>query len=275
MSKEIESFQNIINVASEFIVNYGFQFIGAIIILLIGWQVAKWISKIVLKICQRAQLDITLSRFFSNIAKTLALVFVIIIALGKFGITIAPFIAALSAVAFGSALALQGPLSNYGAGLTIILTRPFVVGDTIKIQDVSGIVEEIKLAYTLLSNEDGEVITIPNKQIVDQVLRNSFANLVVETIIGISYGDDPEKVIAIIKKILSDNPVVVNNPVPLVGIGNFGDSAIEIGLRYWVPTRRYYELLYSINREIYAKLTQQGVVIPHPQRDIHIVSQKS
>ena len=133
MGKEIESLQNIINVASELIVNYGFQFIGAIIILLIGWQVAKWISKIVLKICQRAQLDIT----------------------------------------------------------------------------------------------------------------------------------------------LSSNPVVVNNPAPLVGIGNFGDSAIEIGLRYWVPTRRYYEILYLINREIYAILTQQGIVIPHPQRDIHIVSQKS
>ncbi len=274
MDREIESLQNIINVASEFIINYGFQFIGAIIILLIGWQIAKWISKIVFKICERAQLDITLSRFFSNVAKTLVLVFVIIIALGKFGITIAPFIAALGAIAFGSTLALQGPLSNYGAGFTIILTRPFVVGDTIKIQNVSGVVEEIKLAYTQLINEDGEVITIPNKQIVDQVLRNSFANLVVETVIGISYKDDPEKVITIIRKILSDNPAIVNNPSPLVGIGNFGDSAIEIGLRYWVPTRRYYEILYSVNREIYVQLTEQGVVIPYPQREIHIVNQK-
>lgn len=275
MGREIEGLQNIINVAGEFIVNYGFQFFGAVLILLIGWQVAKWISKAVLKICQRAQLNITLSRFFSNIAKTLVLAFVIIIALGKFGITIAPFIAALSAVAFGSTLALQGPLSNYGAGLTIIFTRPFVVGDTIRIQNVSGIVEEIKLAYTQLSNEDGEVITIPNKQIVDQVLRNSFANSVVETVIGISYSDDPEKIIAIVKNILADNPVVVNNPLPMVGIGNFGDSAIEVGLRYWVPTRRYYEILYSVNREIYAKLTEQGVVIPCPRRDIHIVNQQS
>ena len=272
MDRELESLQNIINVATEFIVSYGFQFIGAILILLIGWQIAKWVSKITLKICIRAQLDITLARFFSNIAKVLVLVFVIIIALGKFGITIAPFIAALGAIAFGSTLALQGPLSNYGAGLTIILTRPFVVGDTIKIQGVSGVVEDIKLAYTQLSNEDGEFITVPNKQIVDQVLRNSFANLVIETAIGISYNDDPEKVIIIIKKILSDNPDIVNNPSPLVGIGKFGESAIEIGLRYWVPTRRYYEILYSVNREIYEQLSKQGIVIPYPRREIHIVN---
>jgi small conductance mechanosensitive channel len=96
--------------------------------------------------------------------------------MGKFGISIAPFIAALGALAFGASFALQGPLSNYGAGLMIIIARPFVVGDTITVKNVSGIVEEVTLATTILTTEDGEKITIPNKHIVGEILNNSFAN---------------------------------------------------------------------------------------------------
>ena len=273
MENEIEELQNIANIATEFIVNYGFQFIGAIIILLLGWQVAKWVSGLVYKVCQRANLDITLSRFFSGLIKTLVLVFVIIIALGKFGITIAPFIAALGAVVFGSTLALQGPLANYGSGLTIIMTRPFVVGDTIKIKGVIGVAEEIKLAYTRLSNEDEEVITIPNNQIVGEILHNSFANLIVESTIGISYDNDPRDAITTILKVLSGIPEVVTEPAPQVGIQNFADSAIEIGLRYWVPTKKYYAVMYSVNEQVYTALKDANITIPYPQRDIHMVDQ--
>lgn len=148
--------------------------------MLIGWQVSRWVARVVLKVCDRAGLDITLAKFFAGIAKSLIIIFVAIVAivaivaLGKFGITITPLIAALGAVAFGSTLALQGPLSNYGSGLTIILTRPFIVGDTIRIQNVIGIVEEIKLAYTWLNTEDGERITIPNNRIIGEILHNTY-----------------------------------------------------------------------------------------------------
>ena len=270
MKDEIENISNIVNLASEMAVTYGFQFMGAIIILIIGWQVARWIAKITLGLCERAHLDITLAKFFSNLAKVLVLVFVVIIALGNFGITIAPFIAALGAVAFGGTLALQGPLSNYGAGLTIILTRPFVVGDTIRIQGATGIVEDIKLAYTQLSNEDGELITIPNKQIVGEIISNSFAYLLVESKIRIKYEDNPEATVATIKNILSNHTDVASEPAPLVGIENFGDSGYELGLRYWLPTRRYYELLYAINGEICRQLNQRGVRIAMPQLDVHV-----
>lgn len=101
------------------------------------------------------------------------LAFVMIVVLGKFGITMTPFIAAIGAIAFGSSLALAGLMSNYGAGLSIIITRPFVVGDTIQIQGVSGVVEEVGLAATRLETEDGEQITIPNKHIVGDILINS------------------------------------------------------------------------------------------------------
>ena len=270
MEEEIQYVGRIIEVASEFIVNYGFQFIGAIIILLIGWQVARWVSRLTLKLCERARLDVTLAKFFSNVAKTLVIIFVVIIALGKFGITIAPFIAALGAVAFGGTLALQGPLSNYGAGLTIVITRPFVVGDTIRLVGVTGIVEDIKLAYTQLSNEDGELITIPNKQIVGEIISNTYACLLVESTIRIGYENDPKVAVRCISELLEKEEAVAREPAPLVGIEKFGESAYEIGLRYWLPTKRYYELMYSINGKIQEVLQENGITLARPNVDVHM-----
>ena len=269
----IETVQKIADLASGFAVNYGFQMLGAIIVLVLGWFIAKRVAGLVLKLCHRSNLDISLSRFFADVSKGLVLVFVVIIAMGKFGITIAPFIAALGAVAFGGTLALQGPLSNYGAGLTIILTRYFVVGDTIKIQGVVGVVEEVKLAYTHLSTEDGETITIPNKLIVGEILHNSYANLVVEASILVAYNSDTNRAIAIIKEVLARHGQVADEPVAQVGIQRFADSAIELGYRYWVPTKKYYQTSYEINHNIFTGFNEADIVIPYPQQDIHIINQ--
>lgn len=268
MEEELQTLQKAADLASEIAVNYGFQFLAALIILIIGWQVSRWISSLVFKLCERFNLDITLSKFFAGLVKTIVLAFVFIIALGKFGISIAPFIAALGAVVFGSTLALQGPISNYGAGLTIVLTRPFVVGDTIRINNVVGIVEEIKLAYTLLSNEDGERITIPNNKIIGEIIYNSSANLIVEQIITISYGDDPEKVIQIILEQLNKHSDVVSEPSAQVGVEQLSKSGIEIGLRYWIPTKKYFQLKYDINKKIYTALQIANISIPYQK---HIV----
>ena len=146
MKEEIETIEKLFNVIIEFTVNYGFQVFGAIVIIIIGVIVARWLSKVVIKLCEKRKMDITLSKFLGNFVKIFVLVFVIIIAMGKFGISIAPFIALLGALAFGASFALQGPLSNYGAGLTIILARSFVVGVTITVMTVSGLVAEVTLA---------------------------------------------------------------------------------------------------------------------------------
>ena len=270
---DLETLEKVADLASELVVKYAFQILGAIVVLILGWFIARWVSGLVLKLCQRAKLDVTLSKFFADIAKGLVLIFVLIIALGKFGITIAPFIAALGAVAFGGTLALQGPLSNYGAGLTIILTRPFVVSDTIRIQGVTGIVEVVKLAYTQLSTEDGEVITIPNKLIVGEILHNSNESLIVEGSIGVAYDSDTQKAIELINEVLGSHADVVATPTAQVGIQQFADSAIEIGFRYWVPTSKYYEVMYAVNGLILTSLNDAKIVIPFPQRDVRIISE--
>jgi small conductance mechanosensitive channel len=272
MQEEIQTIEKLLNVIIEFTVKYGFQVFGAIIILIIGVIIARWLSNVMVKFCQKRNMDITLSKFLGNIAKILVLVFVAIIAMGKFGISIAPFIAALGALAFGASFALQGPLSNYGAGLTIIITRPFVVGDTITVKNVSGIVDEVTLATTILTTEDGEKITIPNKHIVGEILNNSFANRVVENTVGISYNDDPEKAINVIKETLKQFHQISSEPPPQIGIQEFADSSINVGMRYWIPTNQYFAILYEVNLAVYKALAAAEISIPFPQQDIHIIS---
>ena len=274
MPKDLSSFQRIIEKIVEFIVNYSFNVVGAIIILILGFLVAKWISKLIRNILEKKNLDITLASFISGVIKLLVIVFAVIIALGKFGITIAPFIAAIGAGAFGLTYAIQGPLSNYGAGIAIIIGRPFKIGDTISVAGVNGVVEDIKLGNTTLKDEDGVTITIPNKHIVGEILRNSEKYRIVESIVGISYGDDPEKAIEIILNVLKENKNIASFPLPQVGIDEFGDSSINISYRYWVETQNYFNVKYMVNMEVYNKLKENNVTIPFPQHEVTIKNQK-
>jgi small conductance mechanosensitive channel len=275
MEQELETLEKLYSVVVEFLVTYSFQILGAIIILIVGIKIAGWLGRLVANFCEKHNLDVTLSKFIGNFVKVLVLTFVIIIAIGKFGISIAPFIAALGALAFGSSFALQGPLSNYGAGLSIILTRPFVVGNTITVQGVSGVVDEIRLAATILSTEDNEVITIPNKHIVGEIIHNSFENKIVEETVGISYGDDPKKAIEVLTHALSQIPEVVQEPPPQIGLDEFGDSSINIGVRYWVETKKYFQSKYAVNLAIHTTLAEAGITIPFPQREVRLLPEKS
>jgi len=275
MKDEITAVQTMIDTLIEFSVSYGFQVFGAIVILILGILVGNWVGRFLFNLMESKNLDVTLAKFLSNIVKILVVAFATIIALGKFGITIAPFIAALGAAAFGASFALQGPLSNYMAGLVIIMTRPFTVGNTVAVAGVSGIVEEVKLATTILSDEEGEIITIPNKSIIGEILHNSYENKIVRGLIGISYDSDPEVAISIIHKILIDHGDVNSENDPIIGIKNFGDSSIDIGFRYWVPTARYYNTAFAINLAVFKALKENEIDIPFPQRDVRVISKES
>jgi len=264
--------EKVVNIIVDFFVRYSFQVAGAIVVLLAGWIVARVIASFLLRFFERKNFDITLSKFIASTGKVIVLGFAILVAFGKFGISVAPFIAALAALAFGASFAIQGPLSNYGAGLVIILTRSFVVGNTIKVAGVSGVVEEIKLGATILTDEDGVKITIPNKHVVGEILYNSQECRIIEEVVGISYDSDPEAAIRITKETLSEIEEVSKEPPPQVGIQKFNDSSIDIGFRYWVRSKTYFQTLYSVNLAVYTHLKNGGVEIPFPQRDVHIVS---
>lgn len=259
MEDQIQAVSRLIDVAVEFGVAYGLQLLGALVILLIGLKVAAWVGARVVRLCERKGIDITLSRFFGNLVKLLVVVIVVIITLSNFGIDIAPLVALAGAGAFGLSFAISGPLSNYGAGLVIILTRPFVVGDTIELKGVSGIVDEVTLSATTLIGEDKERIIIPNRQIVGEILVNSDTNRIVESQLVIDSHNDPEVAIAAIEAALDGFEGLAEGKTPQVGIHDFNFAGIVLGLRYWVPSSRYYRTRFAVNRAALAALTEKGI----------------
>jgi small conductance mechanosensitive channel len=256
--------EQISRIAIDFLVNYSFQVIGAIFILLAGIVVSRWVARLAVAMGERRDIDVTLRMFLGNIARLVVLGLFVVVALGNFGIKLTPLVAAIGAAAFGLTLALQGPVSNFGAGIAIILGRPFTVGNTIMMNDISGIVEEVKLSATILATEDGEKITIPNKHIIGEILTNSFEYNVVEGCVGIDYSSDPEAAIAIVRRSLEGVEGVAQDPPPQIGIQGFGDSSIDIGMRYWVQTHRYYPIQYAANLAAFKDIVGGGIEVPYP-----------
>ena len=258
--KQVETVSRWVDTLIEFTVTYGFQIVGALFFLFIGLKVAAWAGRRVAGILDAKNVDPTFGRFIGSVIKVVMVVFLVIITLGNFGISIAPLIALAGASAFGATIALQGPLSNYGAGLSIILTRPFAVGNTITVnRDTSGVVEDITLGHTILIGEDGEKITIPNKEIVGRIIVNSKKNRVVLTKICIGESEDAEQAVTVLRYTLQSIDEVNDGPKPQVGIHDFTYGGIVLGLRFWVPSDRYFQVRYAVNGAALSALKQAGI----------------
>jgi small conductance mechanosensitive channel len=225
----------------------------------------------ILSVCDKRKIDVTLARFFAGFSRLVIIAFAGIMALSKAGIEITPFIALLGASAFGLSLAVQGPISNYGAGIVLIITRPFKVGDTLSVSGQMGIVQNINLGTTLLENEDDEIITIPNRKVLGEIFTNSQEFKVVEAVVGIEYSAAPERAIAGITTAIQGIADIAPGRIPDVGIDEFADSAINIRYRVWGPTKVYHKTRYKINLAIYHALKEAQINIPFPQRDVHLI----
>ncbi|GJM13773.1 MAG: mechanosensitive ion channel protein MscS [Pseudohongiella sp.] len=270
--EELELMTDLYNMLVTYLVTYSFQIFGAIIILILGAFVGRRVSNLVLALCAKKSLDITLSRFFASSARIAIIVSAVLIALPKLGIQVTPFLAAVGALGLGAGLAIQGLLSNYGAGLSIIFTRPFVVGDTIRIEGVFGVVKEVHLAYTLLSNEDEELIIIPNKHIVGEILHNSHTDTILELSVGVAYDSDTDAAIEAITKKLASIDGLSDEREIQIGISEFGDSSINIGIRGWARTDSFHQIRFAANQAIKDALSEANISIPFPQREVRMLS---
>jgi small conductance mechanosensitive channel len=274
LKQEFEQIQAIYDMVINFFVNYSFQLLGALIVLIVGLIIAKRVSKLVQKLCESKGIDVTLSRFIGNVVKILIVFMVAIICLNKIGISVTPFLAAIGALSLGAGLALQGLLSNYGAGLNIILTRPFVVGDTISVHGVSGLVQDILLAHTIITSEDDVRITIPNKHIIGEILHNSDTVSLLELGVGVSYDSDLDFVIKRIENALQEHKDVSKLKAPQVGIIGFGDSSVDLEIRVWVESNVLNAARFAINKAVWDTLKQNKIDIPFPQREVNLVAQQ-
>ena len=267
---EFETARKLIDMLMEFSVKYSFQVLGGIIVLFLGFLVSKIVAKVLSGFFERKNVDVTVSKFLIQIIKIVIIVFAALVAMGNFGITIAPFIAGLSVVGFGTSFAMQGPLSNYAAGITLVFTKPFRVGDIIEVAGVMGEVQDMTLARTEVKTVDGTRIVIPNKQIIGEVIHNYSEFKKLDITVGVSYGSDMDKATSVVKDIVTGETRVTEKPAPKVGISEFADSSINIYARLWCRQGDYWDVMFDINKRINEEFKKHDITIPFPQRDIHV-----
>jgi len=266
---KIGMIQELLPQLMEFVVKYFFQILGAGVLLIVGWWLAGKLAAGLGHLLERKKVDPLLVNFITALVRWAVVFIILITALSSLGVNIAPYVAVLGAGTLGVSLALQGPISNFGAGFVIILTRPFTLGDTITVTGVSGVVKEVKLGFTRLVTEDNEVITVPNKHIVGEIQTNSKSVRIVEGLVGMAYGSSLDAAIGAIQRAVASVPEVTADPPAQAGIDAFGESSIDIGYRYWVPSRSYHAVRYKVNRAVHDELAKAGITIPFPQRVIH------
>lgn len=258
----------------RFFQKYTLTLIGSILILFAGWLIAVFIGKMIKRMLVKRNADVTITKFLVDIIFIFIVSIAALLALGNFGITIAPFIAGLSVIGFGTSFALQGPLSNYAAGATLVFTKPFKVGDIMEIGSWTGEVEDMTLARTIIKTLDGTRVVIPNKKIIGEIIHNYSDFKKLDIKVGVDYGADVYKAVSILSRIIDDEGKISRKPQPKVGISEFADSSIVLYARLWCRQTDYWDAMFAINKMIYDEFRKNGIRIPFPQSDVHIYNEK-
>lgn len=253
----------------QWLVKSGTNLIFAVIILLAGFWLAKWVGRLVVKILTRGKVDAGLVTFLSSLATIVLKILVIVTAITQLGIEMTSFVAILGAAGLAIGMAFSGTLSNFAGGIMILLFKPFKVGDVILTQTLQGTVKEIQIFYTYLHTSDNKVIVLPNGPIANLPLTNfTKANVRrVDWSIPISYGDDFVKAHQLILKYLSEDKRVKKDPAPFVALGELGTS-VMITVRAWAKTNEYWDVYYELNRRVYEEFSKEGLNLTSPQEHV-------
>lgn len=260
--------ENLTTVAST----WGLQVVGAIALLVAGRIVAGVLRRATRHGLERSKADASLVPFLASLVYYLTLAFVVIAVLNLFGIQTASIIAILGAAGLAVGLALQGTLSNFSAGVMLLLFRPFKVGDYVDVGGVAGSVDEVGVFSTRLHTPDNVQIIVPNSKIYGDTLKNYSAPQTRrnDLQIGISYDDDIGRAIQVIQKILDGEERVLRDPEPVIAVAELGDSSVNLVVRPWCASADYWSLRFDLTRRMKEELEAAGCTIPFPQRDVHL-----
>jgi|TARA_B100001996_G_scaffold1770_1_gene1642 small conductance mechanosensitive channel len=263
---------NLWNQFSELLSSFGISLFIALCILIIGRQVVKILIKIISSALERSNTEDTVRIFVTNLLNTLLMIVIFIAAINQLGIETTSIIAVLGAAGLAIGLALQGSLSNFAAGILIVIYRPYKVGDYIQADNHLGTVDDIQIFSTVLRTPDNKVVVVPNGSIMNGSIVN-FSNQEerrIDIVIGCSYDDDIDKVKAVLADVLSKDDRILSEPKPRIALSELADSSVNFIVRPWVKNSEYIDVLYSLLEEIKKRFDQEGISIPYPQSDVHI-----
>ena len=268
MEEEFKAIDQVTTTAIDLAMKFGPKLLVALVILAIGHYAGRWAGHAALRVVDRFKLEPPVRTLLERLVRLVVFGLFAIMALQNLGVELLPLIAGLGVAGAGVALAMQGVLGNVVAGLTIIFTRPFRVGDYISIVGEEGQVVEITLFSTVLGHTDLSKVVIPNRKIVGEILHNygGIRQLALE--VGVAYGTDTKLAVATVREVLAANPRVLQDPAPVVAVGRLAESAVTLVIGPWVKTEDYVAAVGELNAAVLEALAQRGIAIPFPQREV-------
>jgi small conductance mechanosensitive channel len=257
---------------SSTLVNFGKNIVIALLIFYVGKFVIRLVVRGLRKVMRKQEVDKTLETFVCNLVRVVLLVVVIIAAIGALGIQTTSFIAIFGAAGLAVGLALQGSLSNFAAGVLIVLFRPYRVGDFVEAAGIAGVVEQVQILTTVLKTGDNKQIIVPNGQIMDSIITNYSANDTrrVDMVVGVSYDDDLDKVRATIQELIDAEERILDEPAPTIAVSELADSSVNFVVRPWVKTPDYWGVMFDLTEAIKKRFDRDGISFPFPQQDVHL-----
>jgi small conductance mechanosensitive channel len=264
MDESLETLQQTQDLATRLAVEYGPRMLSAAVILIIGVVATKWIARVTMKGLERFALEPPVRDLLVRIVRIVVLGLFLIMALQNLGVELVPLIAGLGIAGAGIALALQGVLGNVAAGLTIIFTRPFRVGEYISIAGEEGEVRDISLFSTTLRHADLSRVVIPNRKIAGEILHNYGELRQLDVRVALAYSTDLDAALAVIDEVLRANPRVLREPPPVVQTARLGELSIAVSVKPWAAVADYEATIGEINAELMRRLGTRGLGLQVP-----------
>ncbi len=253
-------------------VDFGINVVIALVIFYVGRIVARMLQKGIRRLMQTREMDKILETFVANLAYWSIMIFVIIAAINQVGVQTTSLIAVMGAAGLAVGLALQGSLSNFAAGVLIVIFRPYRVGDWVEAAGISGSVEQVQILTTILKTGDNKQIIVPNSQIMGSIITNYSANDTrrVDMVIGVSYDDDIDKVRATIQALVDADSRIMKDPACTITVAALADSSVNFNVRPWVKTGDYWAVMFDLTEAIKKRFDEEGISFPFPQQDVHL-----
>ncbi len=252
-------------------IEMGKDILAAVLIYIIGRFVIKQINKLLAKILERRKLEVSVQTFLRSLVSlilNLVLAFAII---SKLGVETTSLAALLASAGVAVGMALSGNLSNFAGGLIILVFKPYKVGDYIETNDASGTVKEIQIFHTILTTLDNKIIYVPNGTLSSDAVTNYSRQVTrrAEWVFGVEYGEDYERVKAVLDRIIAADERILKSPAPFVGLDALSASSVDIKVRVWTKSSDYWDVYFDMNRIVYETFNKEGIGFPYPQLTVH------
>ena len=256
---------------TDWSIEIGKSILGAILIYIIGRFIIKQINRLVSKILEKRKLEISVQTFLKSLLSLLLNLILAFAIIAKLGVETTSFAAILASAGVAIGMALSGNLSNFAGGLIILVFKPFKVGDYIDGQNASGTVKEIQIFHTILSTVDNKIIYVPNGSLSSNAIVNYSKQETrrAEWVFGVEYGEDFERVKAVLERIIAADERILQTPAPFIGLGSLSASSVDIKVRVWTKSSDYWDVVFDMNRIVYETFNKEGIEFPFPQLTVH------